>query len=535
MRWTLAASFPCLMWITGAFCSPSDDQLLLLNDIIWDDEDSSGYRHFVSAMGYLSPDGYWPNNGQDIPYELRGFNDGERKIIEKEISSIEWRTTNCVTFKKRTTEQQFISIARINGFTAVCQSGIGRIDGRETRVRLHPDCLTPGIIQHEIMHALGFLHEHSRPDRDEHIRVIPSNMKPLVPAMDYQIMTRMATFGLPYDEESLMHYGLEVAADRYKPAFVSKAGTPSRWMGQRFGLSTLDVAKLKAAYNCSRKNVVQVPNRDVCVTGATNTANAENEDAAVNEYNPGTTFLYPVPSIDEQPFTPEQCERQFSSHCNVSWRHNVNDPNRCSTDHHSYAVVCHTGAATKEELLATFRRMSQPPARFAALHLHDSPHITAQTLQPLRFQILEFSMLFCHTNRMTGKLRGMALTNMIAFGADRCEQGLAIRSLDFSTSPKLRVVKFQRCVIQSVEVDSFSYLLDLRVMTLEFGASPVEIKKQHCDPCFAWYRQWLSRNRFLTQRRRWGSVYKTNREMNRGMWSQGFEPSDLYRADVTCD
>lgn len=40
------------------------------------------------------------------------------------------------------------------------------------------DCLVPYIIWHEMMHALGFEHEHQRPDRDAYIRVQYSNVVP---------------------------------------------------------------------------------------------------------------------------------------------------------------------------------------------------------------------------------------------------------------------------------------------------------------------------------------------------------------------
>lgn len=40
------------------------------------------------------------------------------------------------------------------------------------------DCLSQGDIAHEIMHVLGFSHEHTRPDRDRYITVLWENIKP---------------------------------------------------------------------------------------------------------------------------------------------------------------------------------------------------------------------------------------------------------------------------------------------------------------------------------------------------------------------
>ena len=53
-----------------------------------------------------------------------------------------------------------------------CFSSIGRSGGMQV-VSLGPSCLQrgPGIILHELMHVLGFWHEHSRADRDRYIRV----------------------------------------------------------------------------------------------------------------------------------------------------------------------------------------------------------------------------------------------------------------------------------------------------------------------------------------------------------------------------
>lgn len=40
------------------------------------------------------------------------------------------------------------------------------------------DCMSLGDIVHEVMHILGFSHEHTRSDRDQHISILWDNIKP---------------------------------------------------------------------------------------------------------------------------------------------------------------------------------------------------------------------------------------------------------------------------------------------------------------------------------------------------------------------
>lgn len=39
-----------------------------------------------------------------------------------------------------------------------------------------PFCFVKGKIQHEILHTLGFWHEHTRPDRDSYVQVFFENV-----------------------------------------------------------------------------------------------------------------------------------------------------------------------------------------------------------------------------------------------------------------------------------------------------------------------------------------------------------------------
>ena len=61
-------------------------------------------------------------------------------------------------------------------FFCSCASNVGRIGGKQT-IDLGKHCDVLGTFQHETMHALGFIHEHARPDRDEHVDVHFENVE----------------------------------------------------------------------------------------------------------------------------------------------------------------------------------------------------------------------------------------------------------------------------------------------------------------------------------------------------------------------
>lgn len=52
---------------------------------------------------------------------------------------------------------------------------IGRRGGKQ-EVSLGKGCEAKGKATHELMHALGFLHEQSRKDRDRHVTILTQNI-----------------------------------------------------------------------------------------------------------------------------------------------------------------------------------------------------------------------------------------------------------------------------------------------------------------------------------------------------------------------
>lgn len=68
--------------------------------------------------------------------------------------------------------------------------------------------LWDGVVGHEMMHAAGFVHEQSRSDRDDYVRLVKENLG----GNFYNVnMIKANTFVRnPYDYESVLQYPLKV-------------------------------------------------------------------------------------------------------------------------------------------------------------------------------------------------------------------------------------------------------------------------------------------------------------------------------------
>lgn len=87
----------------------------------------------------------------------------------------EFRANTCIRFVPRTNERDFLSIE--NNKTG-CWSIVGHVGGRQKINLQSPGCLIKvGTIMHELMHVCGFMHEQSRPDRDQFIEINWDNIE----------------------------------------------------------------------------------------------------------------------------------------------------------------------------------------------------------------------------------------------------------------------------------------------------------------------------------------------------------------------
>jgi len=181
-----------------------------------------------------------------IPYTFGAtFNSQERRIIDAAIA--DYSANTCIRIVPRTNENDYVEFIKDGG----CYSYWGRTGGKQP-ISLGGGCVQKGIVIHEIMHAAGFLHEQSRPDRDTYIRINTQNiLNGFQSQFNKYPDSLVQVFGQPYDYKSVMHYS-EYAFSRDRRAglktIVAHDGTTP--LGQRNGFTQIDINKLNALYEC---------------------------------------------------------------------------------------------------------------------------------------------------------------------------------------------------------------------------------------------------------------------------------------------
>ena len=144
----------------------------------------------------------WPDGV--VPYQF----DASITALSKQrsLEAIQhWTDRTGIQFIERTADnaEQYADYVNFEP-SAGCASWVGRI-GQRQAVWVSDNCTTGSII-HEVGHAIGLFHEHTRPDRDNFISINWNNIVD-GKSFNFDVLNAGIEQLGPYDYGSIMHYG----------------------------------------------------------------------------------------------------------------------------------------------------------------------------------------------------------------------------------------------------------------------------------------------------------------------------------------
>ncbi|XP_076317965.1 tolloid-like protein 1 [Tachypleus tridentatus] len=187
-----------------------------------------------------------------IPYEIESNFSGDHRALFKQAMR-HWENYTCIKFVEKTSEHPnyIVFTERPCG----CCSFVGKRGNGPQAISIGKNCDKFGIIVHELGHVVGFWHEHTRPDRDQHVVIITENiMNGQQYNFDKLSGEEVNSLGLPYDYNSIMHYARNTFSkstnlDTILPK-EDRMSNQRPEIGQRLRLSRGDIAQTNMLYKC---------------------------------------------------------------------------------------------------------------------------------------------------------------------------------------------------------------------------------------------------------------------------------------------
>lgn len=186
-----------------------EDYEFLSDDMIVDKESLNTSMGATNKAGYVfgRDSTYWTNG--DVPVKFEGLSRRQQNLFYS--ACFEWSKSGYFSCRPRLSSDArylLVTNSQPGCFSYYGQSNVSSYTllNLANVVTVSPaapegTCMTKGIIMHEIGHALGMIHEHQRPDRDQYINVLRDNVSSM---SNFEKMNAVKMG--PYDFVSIMHY-----------------------------------------------------------------------------------------------------------------------------------------------------------------------------------------------------------------------------------------------------------------------------------------------------------------------------------------
>jgi hypothetical protein len=227
----------------------------LVDDMFLPDEVVYGDSNFTATA--------W--TGGIVPYVFDA-NVSTLNRVRAENAMAEWAAVANVQFVPRTNQANYVTFRDSSGNN----SYVGMIGGSQT-INMY-NWNWKYIICHEIKHALGYLHEQSRPDRDTYVTIHLANI--CCSAGGNFNITNSATAVGAYDFYSIMHYGETAFSTGSAPTITANPGYTQfqSAMGNRNYMTDLDALGVASRYGAALPPVItQLAPGSLSAQGSTTT------------------------------------------------------------------------------------------------------------------------------------------------------------------------------------------------------------------------------------------------------------------------
>ncbi|CAD5213403.1 unnamed protein product [Bursaphelenchus okinawaensis] len=188
----------------------------------------------------------WPNGR--VPYVLSTqYTQQQRAVLARSMAAYSAKT--CIKFvPKEARDKDYIVIQKLDG----CYADFARVGGRQ-QVSLADECIDYATIIHELMHVIGFIHEHQRDDRDQFVKINWKNVIDGANADFDKISSQgLSNYGEGYDYFSIMHYESTEGSKNGKNTIESKRPGFTSLMGKSTDFTRGDLTRINKAYQCYR-------------------------------------------------------------------------------------------------------------------------------------------------------------------------------------------------------------------------------------------------------------------------------------------
>ncbi|GIY41694.1 astacin-like metalloprotease toxin 1 [Caerostris extrusa] len=208
--------------------------------------------YFQDRNAIVGEEKLWPAGV--VPYELD--NGLSSTVSLNVLQRAMWKYGNktCIRFVPRTKEPAYLHIFPGQG----CYSYVGRKKAEGAQpLSLGKGCNHMGTMLHELGHAVGFYHEHSRSDRDDWITIHWENIKEGTESQFFKLKPERNQLLTPFDYNSIMLYG-SYTFSKEKQKFITMVAKDGRLLNstrQKTNLAKNDAVRIKKLYKCKGKQV----------------------------------------------------------------------------------------------------------------------------------------------------------------------------------------------------------------------------------------------------------------------------------------